>query len=251
MQKDSFIRGIATMRGFSVLVNDGEIGSVRDLYFDDRRCVARYIIVDTGGWLSDRKVLIAPMAIRKVDWGSRRISLNLTKKQIESSPGIANDEPVSREFEQKYYAHFQWPAYWTGTGLWGATDYPDNSAKSIDKEEQSASNESAPLRSAAEVIGYLAQGADDRIGNISDILFDDRSWEIRWITIDTRPWWFGGNVLVAVKSIKEISWESRSIRLDLTREQIKDCPELQLGESLTLQEEQQMLERHRVLRKAA
>ena len=44
---------------------DGEIGSVDDLYFDDQTWSVRYLIVDTGKWLSGRKVLVAPDAIVK------------------------------------------------------------------------------------------------------------------------------------------------------------------------------------------
>ena len=52
---------------------DGEIGSVHDLYFDDQTWSVRYLVVDTGKWLSGRKVLVSPEAIVK-PWHHQRKS---------------------------------------------------------------------------------------------------------------------------------------------------------------------------------
>ena len=41
---------------------DGEIGHVKDFYFDDQSWAVRYLVADTGGWLNGRQVLISPYA---------------------------------------------------------------------------------------------------------------------------------------------------------------------------------------------
>jgi hypothetical protein len=42
--------------------------------------------------------------------------------------------------------------------------------------------------------------------------------------IDTRNWWPGKKVVVAPDWIHEVSWERRSVRVDLTRDAIKAGP---------------------------
>jgi sporulation protein YlmC with PRC-barrel domain len=40
--------------GMSIAASDGEVGRVKDVYFDDHQWAARYLVVQTGGWLEDR-----------------------------------------------------------------------------------------------------------------------------------------------------------------------------------------------------
>ena len=42
--------------------SDGDIGHVKDFYFNDQQWVIRYVIADTGSWLPGRLVLISPYA---------------------------------------------------------------------------------------------------------------------------------------------------------------------------------------------
>ena len=60
IQKFEGIRIIATLL-------EGEVGTVKDIYFDDERWVVRYLVVDTGGWLGGRSVLISPYAVQSID----------------------------------------------------------------------------------------------------------------------------------------------------------------------------------------
>jgi uncharacterized protein YrrD len=45
-------------KDFAIRATDGELGTVDDIYFDDETWAIRYLIVDTGGWLGGRRVLI-------------------------------------------------------------------------------------------------------------------------------------------------------------------------------------------------
>jgi uncharacterized protein YrrD len=57
------LRSMSDLEGYVIRATDGPIGHVKDFYFDDKSWVVRYLIVDTGSWLSSRKVLISPMSI--------------------------------------------------------------------------------------------------------------------------------------------------------------------------------------------
>ncbi|SHG83956.1 PRC-barrel domain-containing protein [Flavobacterium micromati] len=55
-------QSVNSLLGFSINGTDGEIGKVEEFYFDDQTSTVRYIVVKTGGWLSEKKVLISPEA---------------------------------------------------------------------------------------------------------------------------------------------------------------------------------------------
>ena len=99
---------------------DGEIGKVKEFYFDDRHWTIRYLVADTGNWLAGRQVLISPYALNSVIKSEKHLSVDLTKKQIEDSPSLDSDKPVSRQFEEAYYGYYGWPMYWSGPYMWGA-----------------------------------------------------------------------------------------------------------------------------------
>jgi PRC-barrel domain protein len=60
LRQFSDIRNLCTRR-------DGEIGKLEELYFDDQSRIVRYLVVDTGGWLSGREVLISPRSLDMID----------------------------------------------------------------------------------------------------------------------------------------------------------------------------------------
>ncbi len=48
--------------GHKLAALDGEIGSVKDFYFDDKTWTIRYLVADTEPWLPERLVLLYPHA---------------------------------------------------------------------------------------------------------------------------------------------------------------------------------------------
>ena len=118
------LRNVNHLKGFAIRATDGEIGTVDQFYFDDESWAIRYLVVNTGGWLSGRLVLVSPMALRQTEWQSKRLDVALTKKQIENSPPIDTHKPVSRQQEALYLGYFGYPYYWGGPYLWGLASYP-------------------------------------------------------------------------------------------------------------------------------
>ena len=95
----------------------------RSFYFDDHHWTIRYLVADTGNWLISRQVLISPHALAAINREKRSISIRLTKKQIEESPSLDSDKPVSRQFEDAYHRYYGLPAYWSGSYTWGTTPF--------------------------------------------------------------------------------------------------------------------------------
>ena len=190
----------------------------------------RYLVVDTGGWLSGRQVLISPLAVRETDWGAGRVSLDWTRAQIERAPSIDTDKPVSRQHEAAYFDYYGWPYYWPGPYAWGMFPVPAALAVAPrvggDRPSEQEEQEGDPhLRRSKEVIGYHIQARDDDIGHVEDFIIDDESWQIRYMVVDTSNWWFGKKVLIAPQWIDQVSWPERKVLVGLPKAQIEHAPE--------------------------
>jgi hypothetical protein len=234
---------VKTLKGYKLDSLDGDIGRVKEFYFDDRHWAIRYLVADAGNWLTGRQVLISPYALGFVNEEKQSISINLTKKQIEESPSLATDQPVSRQFESSYYGYYGWPVYWDGPYMWGP--YP-NLVRDREKWRGHTRGEKAwdpHLRSTDAVSGYHIQAADGEIGHVKDFIVDDDTWAIRYLVVDTQNWWGGKKVLVAPQWIERVSWTESKVFVDLYREAIKQSPEY-TEESLPTRDYEDRLHRH-------
>ena len=75
-----------TLKSYTLESLDGTFGKVNEFYFDDQYWAIRYLVADTGTWLTGRQVLISPYALVAVIKEKHHIAVDLTKKQIEDSP---------------------------------------------------------------------------------------------------------------------------------------------------------------------
>jgi hypothetical protein len=203
---------------------DGDVGTIKEFYFDDRYWAIRYLVADTGSWLTGRKVLIAPHAIEYVSTENCVIKMNLTRNQIESSPSLESHQPVSRQFEESYYGYYGWPIYWSGLSTWGTTSYIDRSEMDQSLANQSERHWDPSLRSTNAVAGYDIQAADGELGHIKDFIIDDLTWEIRYLVIETGSWLSGKEVLVSPDWIENVSWSQSLVRTSLTMNEIQAAP---------------------------
>jgi len=214
-----------TLKGYKLDSIDGEIGKVKEFYFDDLHWTIRYLIADTGGWLSGRQVLISPYALLSANNAKQNIAVNLTKMQIEDSPSLNSDKPVSRQFEQAYYGYYGWPMYWNGPNMWGIYPYIIRDREKWKQPIQVEEVWDPNLRSTHEVTGYNIQAEDGEIGHIEDFIIDDETWAIRYLIIDTQNWWPGKKVLVSPKWTDRVDWSLSKVFVNLSREEIKQSPE--------------------------
>lgn len=221
------LRDLEELKGYVILAEDGEIGRCKDFLFDDRHWTIRYMVADTGKWLPGRKVLISPISLGRPDWDTRRFPVRLDKEKIENSPSIGTDEPVSRQYEQKWYDYYGWAVYWGGGGVWGPAGYPAELYKTVGAKRPVESDTKAVeshLRSTAEVNGYHIEARDGEIGHVEDFILDDETWTLRYIVVDTKNWLPGRKVLVSPHWIKSVDWASSKVTVDLTREEIEKSP---------------------------
>lgn len=246
------LRNVKDLRGYAIHATDGEIGKVEDFYFDDEDWAIRYLVVDTGSWLSSRKVLISPLALGHPDWMGKLLPVALTKSQVEHSPDIDTQKPVSRQHEAAYLRYYGQPYYWGGAGLWGMGAFPAGlTTEHAFEEEMKARRDSeaqAPddihLRSCNVVLGHHVHATDGDIGHVQDLIVDDGTWTIRYMIVDTSNWWGGHEVLVAPQWIEAVSWSDAKVDVNLTRQAVKGAPPYDSVAKLDRQQEQGMHEHY-------
>ncbi len=230
-----------TLQGYRLESLDGEIGRVKGFYFDDLHWAIRYLVVDTGNWLSGRLVLLSPYSLAAVNKKEKHLNINLTKKQIEDSPSLTSDKPVSRQFEESYYGYYGMPIYWEGPYMWGAFPAIErNRDKWREYTQGEKKNWDPHLRSTNDVSGHNIQAADGEIGHVEDFIIDDETWAIRYLIIDTRNWWPGKKVLVSPQWIDRVSWSESKVFVNLPLEIIKQSPEYTEDSLLTREYENEL-----------
>ena len=106
------LRSIKEMLDYSILATNGEIGHVIDILLDDSDLKARYLVIDTGGWLSGRKVLLSAAWLSRVVPEKKMIVVNIDKKRIEESPLYDPNVEIPREYETRLHDHYGLPYYW-------------------------------------------------------------------------------------------------------------------------------------------
>ena len=93
------------------------------------------------------------------------------REQVEKAPGIEEDVPVSRLYEQAHARYFRYPYYWPGPYLWGIAPMPamEEMMPPEARESQAALESQAReshLRSTDEVVGYRIRAADGPLGHV-------------------------------------------------------------------------------------
>jgi len=222
-----------TLRGCTLNASDGEIGNVREFYFDDEHWVLRYLVVETGSWLTGRKVLIAPHALDNIDPQSGSIEVALTQKQVRTAPPIETDKPVSRQYEERLNQHYDWVPHWVVPGAVGGLmlsrlerassaeiPQPDVRLDPLKAKGDPHLRSSSKLQS-----GYTMHTQDGEIGHVKDFIVDDADWRMRYLVIHTGVWFLGKDVLLAPEWIERISHERGEVFVNLPRSAIKDAPD--------------------------
>ena len=220
------LRSLKELTGYTVEATDGDVGKAKDFYFDDAGWFLRYVVVDTGGWLTGRKVLVGPEVFGPADWDLHKIPVTVSKDTIESSPPISEDVPVSRHEEERMRTFYGWFNWWTDPTYGFANASPEAAAAARELTATVTATVTDPhLRSVDEILGYHIEAKDGELGHVDDFIVDDRTWAIRYVVVATRNLLPGKKTLIAPEWISALHWSNERLAVDLTQQQIKNAPE--------------------------
>jgi len=248
---------LSALRGLELQAQDGILGTVSDFLVDDRNWQVRWMVIDTGVWLTGRKVLIHPAAVISADYATDSLSVALTKAQVAESPDILSDRPVSQQMQTDIYTYYGWNPMWSGGTLQdgrfggpmlgggesGAIAAPFSAPAYFGAHAEPAAAEpdlragqaglaggddvesaDPHLRSIAEITGYHVHAVDGAIGHVADYLLDSATWGVRYLVVDTSNWWIGQQVLIAPQAVTAVQWADHHMELSISRAMIRDSP---------------------------
>jgi len=175
------------LRRMPIRATDGKIGELLGFFFDENTWQIRCLVADTGHWLSGRKVLIAADLFRPPSAWEEGFHVDVTRDQIKNCPVLSKAGSTLGE-----------------TGNVNAFDYsildPAGEFSLLGPEPRIiGAFDPRQLRSTDEVRGYTIRAADGDFGHLADFIFDDESWIIRYLLIDTGGWWPGREGVVITR----------------------------------------------------
>ncbi len=207
---------------------DGDIGHIKDFYFDDKTWVIRYLVADTGNWLPGRRVLLSPHVFGEWDETDKVLQINLKRARIENSPTPDSHQPVSRQYEMEFYRYYSLPVYWEGTNIWGMGGYPflvplEQATVETHPKQQHRSDKH--LQSTHSVTGSHIQARDGMIGRVTGFLVDNQKWTIGDVVVETGHWYAGKEILIPTDAVERISYADSKVFVNLTQADIQHTAE--------------------------
>jgi sporulation protein YlmC with PRC-barrel domain len=218
------LRDLNALIGYRIHATDGEIGKVDDFYFDDETWTIRYMVVDTGQWLSGRKVLISPLALRTPNWSSETFPVQITKEQVRSSPDIDTQKPISRQHESEFHTYYSWPVYW-GYGMYSGPIYAMAPTAKHDILPVKQRQGDPRLCSTRAVLGYRIHASDGELGHLDDYIVDDEKWTIRFLVVDTSNGPPGRRVLISPNTIQRVDWVDATLFVNILQQSVISSPD--------------------------
>ena len=208
------------LTGFSLETEDGEIGSVKDFYFDDQYWNIRYLVVETGNWFFGRKVLISPYAIQGVAWENQLLKVKMTKEQVRSSPSIDTNLPVSRQLEKKLNDYYAWP-YYGSAGMGYPTTGMVKVSRTIKSDLEDHATADKHLRSYRHVRDYKVYNSDGFLGETADFLLDTADWTLPYLVVEMAEAAEGEMIAIPTDQIASIDFSTYAVAVTLDTAELK------------------------------
>lgn len=246
------LSSVKALHDYAVEASDGEIGHVANMLFDDVHWTVRYVIINTGNWLFSRHVLISPVSVAALDGQDRTMTVKLKRQQVELSPQVDTNLPMTREKEIELSNHYEYMPYWGGAGSWGVSPVPsaalspatfaEQALERIERDEEAEAPPTASphLRSANEVSGYRIVAQGETLGQINDFLLDAETWALRYLVVDTGTLFSGTQLLIARDWIDTVSWADSHMQVDLPRDMVDKAPAFDAGRPVERAYEEQL-----------
>ena len=97
------------------------------------------------------------------------------------------------------------------------------------------------LKSITHLQGITIQATDGDIGKVDQFYFDDETWAIRYLVVNTSRWLDGRLVLISPIALTQRYWESKRLDVALTKKQIEDSPPIDTHKPVSRQHEAMFL----------
>lgn len=87
-----------------------------------------------------------------------------------------------------------------------------------------------------DLMAMTVRGTDGDAGDVHDVYLERADWRVRYLVVSTGPWLFGRKVLIAPQVAGEPLWEDKVLPVDLTRDQVRESPDVDLERPVSRQQ---------------
>ena len=222
------LRDAEELIGYSVQARDGSIGAVYDFYLDDEAWTVRALVIETGQWLPEKRVLLSPEVFAgRPDWRAKAFPVSLTLEQIRNAPEAEADRPVPWPRPAGIGQPELWPLSWSGVSFNVAASAV--MAREIAKEPGVRRLRSEPaqdprVRSMRALMGYGLRAADEAVGRLEDFILDDQAWVVRYLVAGLSRFPAAKKVLIAPDWVREVDGTRSEVRTAHRASEIRDSP---------------------------
>jgi hypothetical protein len=205
------VRSFMKMHKTHIRALDGEIGTLKDVYFDDRSWKVTYFVIELGPWFSGKDVLVSPAVMSPFD---STIQVELTKAEMKACPDAGSATPVSQRerYRERVLFNLAYTAgSYTAGGLPAAAPATDITLPGSQFDPH--------LRSCNSVMTYKMAARDGIFGTVHDVLIDDSLWLIRFVVAAAEDSGVSQELLYGPAIIDNIETSSAVVKVALSREQ--------------------------------
>ncbi|MBU2513731.1 PRC-barrel domain-containing protein [bacterium] len=211
-----------------VKTRDGRFGKVSDVIISNDAWDIKYIVIDVGGWLFNRKVLLSTNHLELREGEDCDLSTMLTMNQLKTNPQWTGNKPFTYR-NRTIFSHLPvYPAY-GGLGfpwLFSSISLNPINDMGVAAMEDQANTEAdeQKLQSINEVRTYRIAASDKEIGCVEDFLVEDKTWTVPYLLICVGNS-CGKNVLISSNQITGMNDAESLITTTISSKQIEACPE--------------------------
>lgn len=72
--------------------------------------------------------------------------------------------------------------------------------------------------------GLVIRATDGELGSVGDVYFDDETWAVRYLTVETGGWLGARTVLISPYAVLRADWPAKQLDVQLTKSQVEHSP---------------------------
>ncbi len=225
------------LQQYAVRATDARIGHVGTFMVERGQWAIRYLTVNTGDRLDQRPVLLNRAAFERIDHNAKQLILNLSRDDVEKSPEVNPEEPITRENQKQLHDYYRWPAYWGRD----EEDIIDTSQMAFEESADPADAqgdvledaEPTDLQSVSDLETFFhVDTTDEDIGRLCDVVIDTETWEVVYLVCElSDPQ--GTVVLIPAAYVERVEWADGHIYVDFDAPTVRNSPAFRTADSIS------------------
>lgn len=100
------LRSFNRVAGFTLQGRDGTIGRLEDFIVNDENWTIMYMIINLGGLLSNKRVIVSPSLVTSIDWDRSEMTVDLKQQTIHDSPPFDPAMLTREDFDSEHRRYY-------------------------------------------------------------------------------------------------------------------------------------------------